>query len=462
STSEGLQYATSTPTIGDGGRSLTVIWDRYVVDWPLLLQVGLPAHVVASRALGLPLAADSGAGKAGPADADRLRDAQKAKTALTDAILDEHTTQLSAIANVWNSGFDLEAMPTDPSLLVSTGPYTLSGFVAGVSVTLTANPRFHGAHTPVFETVVIRTLADPLDQVAALKDGSADVIVPRPSPDVLAAVGAVPGAIVKQGIDRAFEHLDLQFANGKHATFEDPRVREAFLKVIPVREIREAVTGSTLSALAQRSSLVFLPRATGYSDAVATNGSANFASTDVAEATLLLADAGVASPAVCILFDPSNPKRVQEFQLIQESAAFAGFVVTNCSSPDWINLLGTPGTYDASIFAWSATNESVAGLQSIFGTGGRGNFNGFSDSSVDSLLSQLSVAPDADKQLAIRMSLDAALYSAAYGLPLYQDPAVVAHNRSVSGVAIAPLAPGILWNVWEWTPAATATPSPGD
>nr|WP_232842375.1 ABC transporter substrate-binding protein [Terrimesophilobacter mesophilus] len=460
SLSEGLQYATTTPVIGEDGRSLTVTWDRYVVDWALTLQVGLPAHVVASRALGLPLAKDSDAGAGDAPDADRLRDARAAKGRLIDAIVDDDTAALSAIANTWNSDFDLDAMPDDPSLLLTNGPYLISAFTSGESMTLSANPRYHGVHAPAIETIDIRFLADPLDQVAALRDGTVDVIVPRAGPEVVTALAAIPGATVLTGIDGTFEHLDLRFAKGRHSTFEDPRVRQAFLMVVPVQEITDAAVGSDLAADAARSSLVFLPGAAGYDAAVAANGSADYSTPDVAGAKRLLEDAGVSKPAVCILFDPSNPKRIEEYDLIRDSAARAGFVVSNCSSPDWLNLLGTPGTYDASIFAWSSTNQSVAGLQSIFGTGGRGNFNGFSDPEVDSLLSQLSVTPDAARQRVIRVRLDSALYASAYGIPLYQDPAVVAHNASVSGIAIAPLAPGILWNVWEWAPVTAQNPTP--
>src|SRR5690606_31236714 len=85
-TSEGLQYVTKVPQVGDDGRSLTLAWDQYFVDWPLLLEVGLPAHVVAARALGLtvPDAEDD-------ADTAFLGSAQEAKDALVSAIRDEDT-----------------------------------------------------------------------------------------------------------------------------------------------------------------------------------------------------------------------------------------------------------------------------------------------------------------------------------------------------------------------------------
>ena len=55
-------------------------------------------------------------------------------------------------------------------------------------------------------------------------------------------------------------------------------------------------------------------------------------------------------------------------------------------------------------------------------------------------------------RIALRQQLDKELFADAYGLPLYQDPTVVAVDRSVTGVKLAPLSPGILWNVWQWKP----------
>lgn len=452
-TSEGLQYVTAVPTVSEESRSVTLTWDSYVVDWPLLLQVGLPAHVVAAKALGLPLAPDTHA-EGLKADAERSADAEKAKAALVKAIAKNDVPTLSKIANFWNSGFDLESMPEDDSILISTGPYTITEFTPTESVTLTANPRYHGAHSPVFETVLVRFIPEPLDQVAALAEGSVDVVVPKAGEEVLAALKAVSRAEVLVVPGVSYEHLDLSFTQGKHSTFQDARVREAFLKTIPLAEIRTEVMGSALGATAERSSFIFLPGEPGYAKAESGNGSAQYARPDIAGATELLTAAGVASPEVCMMFDPSNPKRVTEFQLIAESASLAGFVVTNCSGPDWRNLLGVPGVYDASIFAWTAANTSVAGLQSIYGEGGQGNLNGFASQKAQALLTELAVTPDPKDQNELRFRLDALLYSEAYGLPLYQEQGIVAHSTTLAGVRPATLASGVLWNIWEWAPVA--------
>ncbi len=459
-TSEGLQYVTAMPEIGDDGRSLTLVWDRYLVDWPLLLEVGLPAHVVAAHALGLTPSAGQGDDTDAPSEADRLRDAMAAKAALIEAIQDRDTADLSAIANFWNSGFNLERFPDDPSLLVSNGPYTITGFTAGEQLVLGANPGYRGAHGPAFETVTLRFMADPLSQVQALADGLVDVIVPQPNPDVAAALRSVGNATVLEGVDGTYEHLDLKFANSKNGSFDDPRVREAFLKVVPRQAIRDAMVTPVHGEAPLRSSQLFFPGQPGYEETVTGNGSAALNRVDVDGARRLLAEAGVVDPVVCILFDPANPKRREEFRLLSESASGAGFTVTNCSSPDWLGLLSTPGTYDASIFAWRVTNLSFAGVQAIFVTDGLSNLNGYSNPEVDDLLATLSVTVDPERQRALRQRIDTILFQDAYGLPLYQNPLVVAHDDSVSGIALAPLAPGILWNVWDWAPPVEASPSP--
>lgn len=154
----GLQLVTKTPAIGDDGRSLTLTYDHPFVDWELVFGVGLPAHVVAERALGIE----------GPA---------RAKEALVTAIQKDDTAKLAKIARFWDTGFDFTTMPKDRSLVIGTGPYTLTGLSA-TGATLTANPEYRGDHRPRFERVELRFVTDPLAAVAALRAGEVDVISP--------------------------------------------------------------------------------------------------------------------------------------------------------------------------------------------------------------------------------------------------------------------------------------------
>jgi peptide/nickel transport system substrate-binding protein len=435
-TSTGLSHAGTMPQVSADARSITLTYDRYLPDWELMLEVGLPAHIVAQQALG-------------------IKDAGAAKSALIAAIRHRTTHDLAAISRFWNSGFNLTAGAdrARTRLLPSTGPYTISDFVADDHVTLTANPRYTGKHKPRIQTVTVRFITDPLSQAQALREGAVDVVAASGSADLAAALRAIPGARVVAGFADDYEHLDLQFARSRNGSFDNPLVRQAFLKVVPRRGILGELVAPVHAHAPLRSSWLFLPGAAHYSTSVAANGSNAFDDVDVAGAASLLAQAGAAHPDVCVLFDSGNPRRKQEFTLLHDSAARAGFAVTDCSSPDWANLLGTAGAYDAALFAWSESNSSTSAAAAVFGTQGARNYNFYSSPQTDALLAELAVTVDRARQTELRQAIDAQLFRDAYGMPLYQFPQLVATVGGVSGPAPSARAAGILWNLWEWTSA---------
>ena len=432
---------TEVPETSSDGRSITLVYDEFVVDWELAFQVGVPAHVVAQEGLG-------------------TSDAAAGKEAVVRAIRESDEGDLADLSRSWNDDFNFDAMPADESLLVSSGPYTVTAIEPGESVTLTANPLYRGRNQPSIETVRVLTLADPLAAANALADGDADLATPTASPDVLAALDGAEGVTVATTAGGTWEHLDLQFANGRHASFEDPLVREAFLAVIPRQRILDELVAPLQADAELLDSLIFLAGEPGYDESVKTNGSRDRGGVDVAGARALLAQAGIPRPRVCILFDPTNPRRVAEYGLIKASAGQAGFLVTNCSKPKWADFLGVPGAYDAALFGWNTTNLAVTAAEARLGsTSEVSNFSHYASDEVDALLDELSTTVDAATQRSLRADIDAALWSDSYGVPLYQFPVVTAHSERVTGVENSALEPGVVWNIWDWKPTADSESS---
>jgi peptide/nickel transport system substrate-binding protein len=434
SSGDGLELVTSTPEIGDGGRSITLVYDEYFVDWRLVFEVGVAAHAVAGEALG-------------------IDDPAAAKLAVLDAVQDADAPDLAPLSRFWNSGFNVTAEAPDPALLVGTGPYTVAASDAERTI-LEANPRYRGDNAPTYERVVLRQFGDPLEAVAALADGTVDVVAPQPTADVARALNAIAGVTVESGVDATHERLDLQVANGRNETFDDPLVREAFLKVIPRQRIVDKLVTPVHADARVRSSHVFLPGTNDHAEAAQANGSADFSRPDPAGAKRLLRQAGAVAPEVCILFDPANPRRLSEFELIQSTAAKAGFQVTDCSSPTWQELLGVPGQYDASLYALRASNLAVTAARASFASsGGVNNTSFFYNAEVDAALDALDREPDAAEQARILTEIDRLVWADSAGMPLYQFPSITAFRTGVTGVSPSPLAAGVLWNVWEWKPA---------
>lgn len=428
----GLGLVSQLPVVSDDMKSITMRYDKPFADWELAFtSAGLPAHVVGKNALG-------------------LTDDQQAKDAVIAAIKGDDTQALAKISAFWNTGFNIDGMPENDDLLVGDGPYVVSDFVAGEYVTLTANPKYAGERMPSIETIVVKVIPDPLAAVQALYNGSVQVITPQATEDVAKALASTDKTVVSTS-SGSYEHLDLQFDESKSGVFADVRVREAFLKTVPRAEIVSSLVAPLQKDATTRDSHVFMPDSEAYADSIAENGSAAYADVDIAGAKALLAEAGVSNPQVCILYAPTNPRRVSEFTLIQQSAALAGITVTDCSSADWRELLGSPGAYDAALYGWEPTNVGVTAAIEAFSTEGRNNLSHYSNEKVDALLVQLSTTFDATKQVALEQQVDTLLWQDAYGLPLYQYPSLYAFDQDViKGVSSSVLAPTIFWNVWDW------------
>jgi len=433
----GLGLVSETPVIGEDGRSVTITYDQPFVDWELTFATMgemLPAHIVAKKALG-------------------LDDNEEAKTALLDAIENADDAALAPISAFWNSGFNFTEMPDDPELVTASGPYMISDYVADQFVTLTANPEYNGDNAPSIEEITIRFIPDPLAAVQALENGEVDIIQPQATADITTALDGIDGITVDTSLGGTYEHVDLQFDLGKNPEniFSNPLVREAFMKTIPRQEIVTSLIEPIIGDDAiVRNSQIFVPGAEGYDESVAANGSDAYADVDIAGAQALLAQSGITDTSVCILYASNNPRRVNEFALIQASANQAGFNVTDCGSEEWGGLLGTPGAYDAALFGWQSTSLGVTNSLPTFETGGINNLNSYSSPAVDEIVSKLNVEFDEQKKIDLQIDLDTQLWADFYGVTIFQFPEVTAISDRVTNVTSSILAPTVFWNAWDW------------
>ena len=187
------------PEISDDGKELTFEYTKPYSDWADEFGigadgVGVPAHIVAKKALG-------------------IDDAEKGKQAILDAIKDKDTKKLSKISNVWNTGFDFTSMPEDEDLLVHSGPYKMTKFEEGQYVTLELDDNYSGPTKPKINTITVRYNGDPMAMVQAVENGEVDFTQPQATSDVLSAAEDLDGVKVDTGDDATYEHVDFTFDN---------------------------------------------------------------------------------------------------------------------------------------------------------------------------------------------------------------------------------------------------------
>lgn len=426
----GLGLVSDLPQLSDDGRSMTITYSHAVTDWRIALPPPLPAHVVAQNALG-------------------VESHEDAAQAIIDAVSHKDLTALSKISSWWNTGFALENVGSSEETFLSSGPYVIDDIDAEHGVTLSANPEYSGAHRPSIATVNVRYLDDPAAQVAAVENGDVDVISPQATPAVAEQLAALDDVTTLTGLVASFEHIDLQFGASANGTFDDPLVREAFLKTIPRKAIVEKLIEPIVGSKAQtRDSFVFTPGTPGYDESAA---GAAYPAVDIDGAKALLDEAGTPKPEVCILYAANNPRRAAEFDMIAKSATQAGFSVADCGTDQWRQLLGVPGKYDAAIFAWESSSLGAVDSESRYATKARNNLNGYSSKAVDALFRDMSETADAGEQSERLADVDSELRSDFYGAPLYQFPSITAFDPDrVAGISPRVIAPSLTWNLWEW------------
>ncbi|MDQ1550568.1 MAG: glutathione transport system substrate-binding protein [Microbacteriaceae bacterium] len=419
--------ATSFPKVSSDNLSITLTYSTPYVDWELVNPIAQPAHIVAEKA-GLKSAADltkllKGLPKGDPSN-----------PAAPDPTLDK-------AAKFVNTGYDVTAFPTDKTLTVSSGPFVVSSWTPGQSLTMTRNKYYAGGLVPKIDSIVFRFIGDASAQVTALQNGEVDVINPQASADTLTALKQA-GAKVLTGDQVSYDHLDLNFGS---PVFKDKTIREAFLKTIPRQQILDSIVTPVNPKAKVLDSQIFLPANPPYDATVKMNGSSAYDKVDIEGAKALLKGA---TPTIRILYNTANPNRVDEFQAIQASAAKAGFKIVDAGSPQWSSLL-PGGDYDASLFGWISPGAGTSALPQLFSSQGGGNYNKYTGANKDALATQTTLDPK--KLITLEQAIDKQTFTDAYGLPLFQLPGVFGTSTRVNGIKYMGNQTGPFWNFWEWS-----------
>ena len=438
--------ASKLPTVE--GNTITFEYDVQYVDWELAFGVGVSAHGTVMMAY------------------PEITDAAEAKAKLVEAIANEDTEWLAAVAEVWNNGYSFTNTPENPLVTLSSGPYILEELVEEQYSTHVMNPLYNWGPKPKYERITIRQIADSTAAIQAVDNGEVQIASGQPTADVLALVQALTNAEYASGEEAAYEHVDLTVNNGgpfDPASYggdaeKARKIRQAFLLSIPRNEIIEKLIKPLNPNAKVRTSVLFIPGADGYDEAESYY--ADYLDADDAnreKAKALIAEVGGVKGDVGFWYPEGNVRRGQEFELIKLSADSVGFNVVDESEPDWAfteKVYPDTNPHDATIFAWAATSLAVSGDDQYLVLGGPSNWTGYENDTVKGLLDELNTAVNADDQKRIRLAIEAELAKDAYNITIFQFPGLTWWDKSVSGVSPNLLVPYFYWNFWDWTPTA--------
>jgi peptide/nickel transport system substrate-binding protein len=359
--------------------------------------------------------------------------------------------ELAKAATFYNEGWQLNPGTVKADIMPSAGPYSISAWQAGQSLTLKANPQWWGTK-PKSETVVIRYLAGD-QQTQALQNGEIDTMDPQPQVELVNQLKALGDRVKFSTHDQyTFEHFDYNF----RGVFADKNMREAFTKCIPRQQIVDnLIKPQNAEAQILQSRYIF-PFQDEYPQ-FENIGGEKYNTVDIAGAKKLVDAAGKAGTTVRVGWrkDPQaiNKRRADTLALVQASCKQAGFNVVDTGTTDFFDKALPDGNFDVAMFAWTGS-PLVTGSSNIYVTNGDSNFGKYSSPVVDNATKQLNGEIDPTKQTALIKQIETQLWTDLATIPLFAFPGILASSPDAEGVEYNATQADLTWNAFNWTLAA--------
>lgn len=407
-----LRQSAAVPHLDEFARRIDVSFATPVRDWQTALDVAVPAHVVGALAL----------------DID---DPMEAKQAVIDAITDDDADDLAKIAEVWNTGFDIDGASDDEldDLGVASGPYqvkTIEDAGAADDVTLEVNREHTGDAAPTYEEVDVVAAPSPLADFP----GDVDVVQVVPTPDNYLEVRA----LTRRDHHLATTHAGRLWAlvlRADRGIFRKGDARRAFLRATPRGDLTSAGAGDWRDAFAATQSLLFAPESDGYDIALedagfraAFEGAGNDAAEDRARA-------GVpAGTKVCVLYDTEEPFAVRAYGALRVTAAESGWKVRDCGEQGIEDGLSSQRKWQA-VLTTVPLPETPDDITETWGGVQPSPLTGLADEERARLAEEIAHTPDRYDARDLQVAIEAGLIQESLALPLAMEPVVTLSRRGL-------------------------------
>ncbi|AYY14329.1 ABC transporter family substrate-binding protein [Actinobacteria bacterium YIM 96077] len=418
------------PDCEPGDKTITVEYETPYASWEALGGYGafMPAHIVAEQG-------------------------DLSEEEFIQAIRDDDMDTLADAAEFYNTGWTMDPGDLlDEELIPSSGPYKLTNWEAGESLTMEYNEEYWG-DPPRSSTIVFRFLSQE-QQAQALDNREVDIMDPQPNPDLVNQLDAMSGVELHTGESFTYEHVDFNMRPGH--MFEDRELREAFAKCVP----RELIVDNLIRPQNPDAEVLNARLTYSFQDdydfQIEGSGYEDYMEVDIEGAREILEDKDMVGQEVRIGYQEPNPTRTNQVELIRDSCEEAGWEVEDFGTDEFFGRHLPEGNYDVALFGWIGS-AYVSGTASTFmtpescgfGTTGN-NFGCYSNEEVDALYNELLTELDLEAQRPIVKEIEALLWEDLYTIPLFTHPDLLAWAEDVEGVGPNPSQGGITWNKHEW------------
>jgi peptide/nickel transport system substrate-binding protein len=392
-------------TGSDNGKTVTAVFDKPFADWMGLWDFLLPKHAFAAAGGGDP-------------------------------------------AKGFNSGFKVETLKL--ANVVSGGPYMVTAYNKGQSMTLERNPKYWGKPGLV-DKIIAPFITDATQQPRAVDNEEADVAFPQAQLDLVKQFQALQskGVTSEIGFGAFWEHLDF---NQTNPDLKSLNVRKAIALSINRALIVKALPAKASSEAQVLNNRMFFPGKPHYQD----NGAA-YAKQDLTAAAKLMKGAGYTKSgafwtkngkrlSLRLSWKDPNPRRQQECQLIQAQLKQLGIDVVLTPKPSHAFL--DAGDFDMALFGWTGS-AALSANTSIYVAGGGQNYSKNNDPKIKTLFDQANVDLDPVSRAKTMNDIDKQLWLDLPQIPLFQVPEIIVSRTSKGAIKGAPAVHNVRYNGYD-------------
>ncbi len=144
----------------------------------------------------------------------------------TFGVLPKHALQGRDFNTIWNTSVN----NPNNDRPVASGPFYVSEYSRGQSITMLRNPRWWGKK-PAVDRIVFRFITNTDSEIQAMRGGEVDAIYPQPQLQ-LASLLRQSGVKVESNFGSTLEHLDFNTGPRGFALARAPWFRQAFAHAI--------------------------------------------------------------------------------------------------------------------------------------------------------------------------------------------------------------------------------------
>lgn len=453
------------PKVSADKMSLTVKFGKPLPDWELLAPGPAPVHA-------LSLMAD---GKKGLQSAS-VNAAARAK--FVKAFTSRNTAQLKAMGKVWSTGYNVTKVDasTNPLLLISNGGFIVSKFTFGDSMVLVRNPKYNSgpamAKKNPIKTVVIKIIKDNTASVQALRNGDIDIYyntLPTGNDKIALSAMTNVTTLTRTGGNYSHMHIRVDAKQGYTDTYSGifagngtraKDLRKAVLLATPRDQAVEVLIKPVKSDATPLDTQFAFQGTPEYNTLTKGSGVATYSRPQAVRTAEALAivqkyypGASEENPLAKFKFLHYNTTiRNNIAKLFIAEWKKAGFDVEDVATTDSFFDDISEAKYDMTMYGFGLNSISQSNGTAIFKSDGGNNGWGWNDSALDALMNSLQSDILTPAQVtAKRLAADKIIMNNYWGLALYANPTITAHNKALKNVKPAPVGNNITWNFFEWS-----------